>query len=172
MRYGIRSLFLITACAAVGGLFLRLHDPWTRESERDAVRAIVALGGSVAEEERDGSLGTSVNFCHLRRAMTAVGADGHFVGPTDRDLAVLTRLKCVTSVNLCNCPISDRGLLVLEQLKSLRVVYLYNSGVSALGVDRLKRNLPRVEVYWDNDPIPEAEWWRAFLGREPANEVP
>jgi hypothetical protein len=66
--------------------------------------------------------------------------------PTDADLANLEPLTELVDLDLDGSPITDAGLIHLYKLKNLRYVILANTGVTAEGMERLRRALPEAGI--------------------------
>jgi hypothetical protein len=71
---------------------------------------------------------------------------------TDAGVASLVRLTGLQDLSLSDTRLSDIGLERLHKLKSLNTVWVYRTRVTDSGVIKLRRAIPGLIVYFDNDP--------------------
>jgi hypothetical protein len=64
----------------------------------------------------------------------------------DRDVARLCELSELKWLVLDNTELSDAGLLSLSKLTKLRRLYVRGTRVTSVGIQRLQRVLPDVEI--------------------------
>lgn len=65
---------------------------------------------------------------------------------TDAALSSLGGLQNLEYLNLTNTSISDNGILALTNLKNLKKIYLWKSKVTMVGVENLKKKMPKLSV--------------------------
>ena len=69
-----------------------------------------------------------------------------FSNITDEELEHLSGLRYLETLNLVGTRVGDAGLAHLRPLGRLRTVYLWQSAVTQDGAEKLRRELPRLEV--------------------------
>lgn len=103
--------------------------------------------GGQAARERIAELGGKVGISGKTTSGSIISVSLEGTSVTDDDLAILENLPGLQKVNLCYTNISDAGLRHLEGLTELRVVRLKQTRVTEDGLQRLRRALPKVNLY-------------------------
>jgi hypothetical protein len=152
-QFSLRSLLIATVICAVACGWLGKKVEQKRD-ERDAVQAIVKLGGGVQYDYQQGSGGTPHGPAWLRKLLgddflshvervdfigrsEVVGGTGG--GVTDDDLAHLKALPQLKELGLALTPrITDAGLEHLKGLTELNYIALGETGVTDAGMANLK----------------------------------
>ena len=103
------------------------------QQQVEDVKAIVAMGGTIEDDEDDPDAGiVSVSLAGTRA--------------TDADLARLKDFPNLRTVDLSNTAVTDAGLVHLKALDKLQTVNLKGTRVTEAGVRDLRRELPRLKV--------------------------
>jgi len=75
------------------------------------------------------------------------------VGMRDSDVQRLCCIPQLETIDLRRTAVTDEGLLALASGKRLRVVNCMSSRVTSTGIEALKRILPSVEIYGDDQNL-------------------
>jgi hypothetical protein len=120
-----RSICLVVACAfVVAGTAGSSDQP--PDARAVAIKAIKQLGGKIWDDERSVDLSRSK--------------------VTDADLAHLSVMTKLESLNLFDTTVGDAGLEHLKGLTKLNFLLLKQTNVTDAGVAKLKRALPNCET--------------------------
>ena len=127
------------------------------KQQREAVKAIEALGGRVKLDE-SGNVSNVVlsntkvsdaGLVHLK-GLTSLTTLGLFnTKITDAGLVNLKGLTSLTTLGLGGTGISDAGLVHLKGLTSLRSLFLKGTKVSEAGVKELQAAIPKCKISFE-----------------------
>jgi hypothetical protein len=112
---------LLTLTLSLASILCRAAEP--NPDQAKAIAEIENLGGKV-ETDKGGKV-VDVNLSNARQLQ-------------DKDLAVLTDLPAIRTLNLYDTPTSDQGLAHLKSLREIRVLDIRNTAVTDEGLKRLK----------------------------------
>jgi hypothetical protein len=130
------------------------------EGQQRAVAAVEKLGGKV-EFGPEGPAGpvvrvrlndtrvTDKDLEHLRGLTALRRLDLHRTAVTDEGLRHLRGLTRLNRLYLTGTGVSDKGLAHLTGLAELEYLHLGRTKVTAAGVEKLRRQLPKAQIYWD-----------------------
>lgn len=125
---------------------LEVYEPKHELDERGRVVKLKLDGAHVD----DVALDEAAKFATLKD-LSLAGAS-----VTDFGLAKLKVLKRLEALGLTDTRISDEGMKTLATMPSLRWVWVTeNSRLTSVGIEKLKRELPGINVYVMNRPKPK-----------------
>jgi Leucine Rich repeat len=98
----------------------------------------------------DTAIATIVTLSNLQK----LDLDGTHV--TDAGVTALLKLKKLTNLRLSNLPqVTDKSLPAISKMTNLKVLFVGHNGISAPGVQLLKKNLPQCKVITDRSKMNE-----------------
>jgi hypothetical protein len=123
----------------------------------DQFRHLIAI--DMAQVNFDSSAIEGDDEAEFRRCLqpisnceTLLGLNLSDDGVINRDLQVISRASQLKHLDLsANDGIDDDGLVYLTPLRNLQKLDLWATGVTAIGVDKLRRALPHCVIEWGGD---------------------
>jgi hypothetical protein len=128
-QFDLQTLLLLAVVVACAANLFGLHY---RSPEYQAIVKLKAFDPEIRCWPNDEVLDLDFSRCTNK--------------PTDDDLANLEPFSELLRLDLAGAPITDAGLTHLKGLKKLQYVNLANTGVSAEGIEDLKRALPHAGI--------------------------
>ena len=151
-RFGLRTLLLATVAVAIACGFLSRYARQV-DRQRVALAGIAELGGEVRLSDPfeewigahpRGAGWARTTFPNWTCSVVAVTLRGERVG--DLDIAKLTQLPKLQSLDLSGSQASDESVGILSRFPVLRKLDLTGTRVSADGIARLRAALPNAEI--------------------------
>ena len=128
-----------------GGWEVEFHLRGRDVTTDDSLKRLVPLGDVVSINLRDTRI-TSSGLVHLKNLTSLRRLHLERTRIDDSGIVHLSGLTELEYLNLYGTALSDRALDHLLELKNLRQLYLWQTNVTAGGVEKLQKALPRVRI--------------------------